>query len=164
MFLMDLSYMLLFASGATLSWWIGPKCRLLLNFIGTMRNGWEIIHFTHSAFHSFSHMHEKCWQPLDVELHDAQSRTYGLKAQVGVIGGVLPGFVTGIHKDSVRRWNLWFPSAGLFIRQGTCGEGDGDADNLPPNISLKSTNTLQKPCWQTRRTENKWYLQSCNNE
>ena len=30
-------------------------------------------------------------------LHDAQSRTYGLKAQVGVIGGVLPGFVTGIH-------------------------------------------------------------------
>jgi len=35
-----------------------------------------------------------------------------LKAQVGVIGGVLPGFVTGIHKDSVRRWNLWFPSAG----------------------------------------------------
>ena len=56
-----------------------------------------------------------CWQPLDVELHDTQSRTYGLKAQVGVIGGVLPGFVTGIHKDSVRRWNLWFPSAGVFV-------------------------------------------------
>ena len=36
------------------------------------------------------------------------------KAQVGIIGGVLPGFVTGIHKDSVRRWNLWFPSAGVF--------------------------------------------------
>jgi len=55
-----------------------------------------------------------CWQPLDVELHDAQSRTYGLKAQVGVIRGVLPAFVTGIHKDSVRRWNLWLPSAGVF--------------------------------------------------
>jgi len=39
-----------------------------------------------------------------------------LKAQVGVIGGVLPGFVTGIHKDSVRRWNLWFPSAGVFAK------------------------------------------------
>jgi len=25
-----------------------------------------------------------------------------------------PGFVTGIHKYSVRRWNLWFPSAGVF--------------------------------------------------
>jgi len=39
-----------------------------------------------------------------------------LKAQVGVIGGVLPGFVTGIHKDSVRRWNLWFPSADVFAK------------------------------------------------
>ena len=29
-----------------------------------------------------------------------------LKAQVSVIGEVLPSFVTGIHKDSVRRWNL----------------------------------------------------------
>ena len=55
-----------------------------------------------------------CWQPLDVELRDAQSWTYGLKAQVGVIGGVPPGFVTGIHKDSVHRWNLRFPSAGVF--------------------------------------------------
>jgi len=43
-----------------------------------------------------------------------QGRTYGLKAQVGVIGGVLTGFVTGIHKDLVRRWNLWFPSADEF--------------------------------------------------
>ena len=37
-----------------------------------------------------------------------------MKAQVGVIRGVLPDFVTGVHKDSVRRWNLWFPSAGVF--------------------------------------------------
>jgi len=22
---------------------------------------------------------------------------------------ILTGFVTGIHKDSVRKWNLWFP-------------------------------------------------------
>ena len=35
-----------------------------------------------------------------------------MKAQV--IKGVLTGFVTGIRKDSVRRWNLWFPSAGVF--------------------------------------------------
>ena len=27
---------------------------------------------------------------------------------------LLPGFVTGIHKDSVRRWNLWFPTGGVF--------------------------------------------------
>jgi len=48
-------------------------------------------------------------------MHDAQSWIYGLKAQVSdVIRGVLPGFVTGIHKDSVRRWNFWFPSAGVF--------------------------------------------------
>ena len=26
----------------------------------------------------------------------------------------IPRFVTGIRKDSVRRWNLWFPSAGVF--------------------------------------------------
>ena len=24
--------------------------------------------------------------------------------------------MTGIHKDSVRRWNLWFPSAGVFAK------------------------------------------------
>ena len=35
-------------------------------------------------------------------------------ASINYNGGVLPGFVTGIHKDSVRRWNLWFPSAGVF--------------------------------------------------
>jgi len=54
-----------------------------------------------------------CWQPLEVELHYKQGRTHGLKAQVGIIGGVLTGFVTGIHKDSVRRWNLWFPWAAV---------------------------------------------------
>ena len=37
-----------------------------------------------------------------------------MKAQVGIIRGILPGFVTGIHKDTVHRWNLWFPSAGVF--------------------------------------------------
>jgi len=31
---------------------------------------------------------------------------------------VLPGFVTAIHKDSVRRWNLWFSSAGVFSEGG----------------------------------------------
>jgi len=53
-----------------------------------------------------------CWQPLDVELPGAQSRTYSLKAQVGVIGGVLPGSLTlklsmvGAidHKFCLRLW------------------------------------------------------------
>ena len=37
-----------------------------------------------------------------------------MKTQVGVIRGVLPGFVTRIHKDSVRTRILWFPLAGVF--------------------------------------------------
>jgi len=32
-----------------------------------------------------------CSQRLGVELHDMQGRTYGLKADFGVIRGVLPG-------------------------------------------------------------------------
>ena len=72
-----------------------------------------------------------CRQPLDVQLHNAQ--TYGLKAQVGVIGGVLPGFVTGIHKDSVRRWNLWFPSAGVFAKV-LAGRATGTEITLPPIV------------------------------
>ena len=43
-----------------------------------------------------------------------QGRTYGLKAQVGIIGGVLPGFVTRIRKDSVCRESLL--SLGWCIR------------------------------------------------
>ena len=37
--------------------------------------------------------------------------------------------MTGIHKDSERRWNLWFPSAGVFAKV-LAGRG-GDADYLP---------------------------------
>ena len=81
------------------------------------------------AFFFFSYAY--LLQPLDVELHDAQSRTYGLKAQVGVIGGVLPGFVTGIHKDSVRRWNLWFHSAGVFAKV-LAGRATGTQITSPP--------------------------------
>ena len=55
-----------------------------------------------------------CWQLLNIELHYTQNQTYDLKAQVGIIRVVLTGFVTDIHKDSVHRWNLWFPSAGVF--------------------------------------------------
>ena len=47
-----------------------------------------------------------------------------MKAQVGVIGGVLTGFVTGIRKASVHRWNL-------CICRGSCGDSDGDAHYLP---------------------------------
>ena len=61
-----------------------------------------------------------------------QSRTYGLKSQVGVIGGVFPGFVTGIRKDSIRRWNLWFPSAGVFAEVLT-GRVMGTQITSPPN-------------------------------
>ena len=63
-----------------------------------------------------------------------QGRTYSLKAQVGIIGGVLPGFVTRIDNDSVRRWNLWFPLAAVFAKVRR--EGEGDADYLPPFIAI----------------------------
>ena len=59
------------------------------------------------------------------------SQTYGLKAQVGVIGGVLPGFVTGIHKDLVRRWSLWFSSAGVFA-EVLSGRATGMQLTFPP--------------------------------
>ena len=54
-----------------------------------------------------------------------------MKAQVGVIGWVLPGFVTGIHKDSVRMWNLWFPSAGVFAKV-LAGRATGTQITFPP--------------------------------
>jgi len=43
-------------------------------------------------------------------------RTAGPMAyvQVCIVRGVFPGFVTGIHKDLVHKWNLQFPSAGVF--------------------------------------------------
>jgi len=56
------------------------------------------------------------------------------KAQVGIIGGVLPGFVTGIHKDSVRRWNLWFPSAGVFA-EVLVGRVTGMQITSPPEMN-----------------------------
>jgi len=43
-----------------------------------------------------------CWQPLDVELHYTQGRTYGLKAQVGVIGGGGRGFFLALWPGSIR--------------------------------------------------------------
>jgi len=52
-----------------------------------------------------------------------------LKAQVGVIGGVLPGFVTGIHMEVESLVSLSW-----CIRQGTRREGDGDTDYLPPQF------------------------------
>jgi len=60
-----------------------------------------------------------------------QRLTYGLKAQVGVIGGVLTGFVTGIYKDSVRRWNVWFPSAGACICLTLAGRAKGTQITFP---------------------------------
>ena len=54
-----------------------------------------------------------------------------MRTQVGVIGGVLPGFVTGIPKDSVRRWNLWFPSAAVFAKV-LAGRATGTQITFPP--------------------------------
>ena len=70
------------------------------------------------------------------------------KAQVGVIGGVLPGFVTRIHKDSVHTVSL-----GWCIRRGTRGEGDGDADYLPPTVILTAMNNSVRVMLQAARLE-----------
>ena len=59
-------------------------------------------------------MHVLLLKTLDVELHNTQSWAYSLKVQVGIVRGVVSGFVTGIHRNSVRRWNLWFPLAEVF--------------------------------------------------
>jgi len=59
-------------------------------------------------------MHVLLLTTLDVELHNTQSWAYSLKVQVGIVRGVVSGFVTGIHRNSVRRWNLWFPLAEVF--------------------------------------------------
>jgi len=69
----------------------------------------EPFNYTYTSYAAF-----RCWPPIDVELHTTRSQTCGLKVQVGIVWGILPGFVTGILRDSVRRWNLWFPSAELF--------------------------------------------------
>ena len=82
-----------------------------------------------------------CWQSLNVELHDAQGQIYGLKAQVGVIGGVLSGFVTGIRKDLVRRWNLWFPSTGVFT-EVLAGRATGMQITFPPCIVMNQSNSF----------------------
>ena len=52
---------------------------------------------------------------------DVPLRTYSLS----------PGFVTEIHKDSVRRWNLWFPSAGVFA-EVLAGRATGTQITSPP--------------------------------
>ena len=55
-----------------------------------------------------------------------------------IIGGVLPGFVTRIHKDSVHKWNLWFPLAGVFA-EVLAGRKMGMQITLPRN-RLKANN------------------------
>ena len=67
--------------------------------------------------------------------------SYRLKAQVGVIGGVLTGFVTWIHKDLVHRWNLRFPSAGVFA-EVLAGKVTGTQIIFPP-------------------TDNRWQTTAC---
>ena len=72
-----------------------------------------------------------------------------MKAQVGVIAGVLPGFVTRIHKDSVRRWNLWFPSAGVFAKV-LAGRATGTQITFPDvtKATLVSQLTYAAPAWR----------------
>ena len=73
-----------------------------------------------------------------------------MKAQVGIIGGVLPGFMTRIHKDSVHRWNLWFPSAGVFT-EVLMGRATGTQITFPPNTTEAQHTThgwsLVFPSW-----------------
>jgi len=39
----------------------------------------------------------------------------------------------GIHKDSIRRWNLWFPSAGVFAKV-LAGRATGTQITFPPRF------------------------------
>jgi len=43
--------------------------------------------------------------------------------------------VTGIHKDSVRRWNLWFPSAGVFA-EVLAGRATWMQITFPPEVII----------------------------
>ena len=45
--------------------------------------------------------------------------------------------MTGIHEDSVRRWNLWFPSAGVFAKV-LAGRATGTQITSPPLKSVYS--------------------------
>jgi len=55
---------------------------------------------------------------------------------------VLTDFVTGIHKDSVRRWNLWFPLAGVFA-EVLAGRATGTQITSPPAPTNASNNAKQ---------------------
>jgi len=70
----------------------------------------------------------------NVQLHNAQSRTYGLKAQVGIVGGVVLGFMTGIHRDLVLQVEC-LVSLSWCIRLDTRREGNKDADYLSSHPS-----------------------------
>jgi len=49
--------------------------------------------------------------------------------------------VTGIHKDSVRRWNLWFPSAGVFAKV-LAGRATGTQITFPPILMVVDTKVV----------------------
>ena len=51
---------------------------------------------------------------LSCMMHRAEPTAW--KPRSALSEGFFFGFVTGIHKDSVCRWNLWFPSAGVFAK------------------------------------------------
>ena len=70
-----------------------------------------------------------CWQPFDVELHNTQRRTYGLKVQVAIGRWVLPACDWDPQEFGPQVESLVSLSWG--IRWNTYTEGDVDADNLP---------------------------------
>ena len=52
-------------------------------------------------------------------------------------------FVTRIHKDSVRRWNLWFPSAGVFSEVHVGRVTRTQITLLPVDFLLISHNSME---------------------
>ena len=60
-----------------------------------------------------------------------------MKVQVAIVRGVLSGFVTGIHRDSVRRWNLWFHSAEVFTGVDENARPDKNGPQITTDLTFQ---------------------------
>jgi len=88
---------------------------------------------SHNLIH---HRHERN-PTTQYIIESTRSRTYGLKVQVAIVRGVLSGFVTGIHRDSVRRWNLWFPSAEVFTGVDENARPDKNGPQITTDLTFQ---------------------------